>query len=327
MPRLFILLLFLAGFAAPAFAQIQPGGSGQARRINTEYRGIQLSSVLYEPPAVAQEPALFVVLHGCTQSASVMATGTRFNQAADQSGFYVLYPEQSYSRHILPCWNWYLPENLKRDSGELSVIAKAVADTARSLGISARRVFAAGLSAGSIMALNLAYCYSDQIKGVMVHSGIEYGAAENLDQAKYAMANTSPTDVRISAEKAYKCAPRRVTPLPVLVFHGSRDRTVILENSAKVRDQALLVNDYLDDGQANGSLRVQARATNFPAAKGKYPARILDYHIGGKSLVRTVSLIGMGHGWSGGSRQASYMDPRGLDATNIAVQYFLNQSL
>ena len=47
------------------------------------------------------------MLHGCQQTATQFAQGTRMNQWAEQMGYAVLYPQQSVSAHAQRCWKWY----------------------------------------------------------------------------------------------------------------------------------------------------------------------------------------------------------------------------
>src|SRR4029077_17353967 len=81
-------------------------------------------------PAVAGRP-LVVFLHGCTQTAQEAAQLTRFNELADRLNFIVVYPQQRTSPQTsganvdgnsAGCWNWFIPQNETRDSGEAGTI-------------------------------------------------------------------------------------------------------------------------------------------------------------------------------------------------------------
>ncbi len=61
---------------------------------------------------------LFVMLHGCTQTALDFATGTSMNRLAEKQGFIVVYPQQTIKYNQGLCWNWFLPSNQQRGSGE-----------------------------------------------------------------------------------------------------------------------------------------------------------------------------------------------------------------
>ena len=50
--------------------------------------------------------ALVVVLHGCTQSASVYDKGSGWSKLAEQHGFAVLFPQQRRANNPNLCFNW-----------------------------------------------------------------------------------------------------------------------------------------------------------------------------------------------------------------------------
>jgi poly(3-hydroxybutyrate) depolymerase len=62
---------------------------------------------LYLPDLARAPFPLVVMLHGCDQSATLFAEGTRMNHVAQQRGVAVLYPQQSVSAHPHRCWKWY----------------------------------------------------------------------------------------------------------------------------------------------------------------------------------------------------------------------------
>ena len=72
----------------------------------------------YRPPTLADNPALVVVLHGCTQSAAEDHFGAGWSTLADRYGFALLLPEQQPSNNPNGCFNWFQPEHSRRDQGE-----------------------------------------------------------------------------------------------------------------------------------------------------------------------------------------------------------------
>src|SRR6478672_9800572 len=72
----------------------------------------------YRPSHLAENPALVVVLHGCTQSASGYDLGAGWSTLADRYGFALLFPEQQRMNNPNFCFNWFQPEDSQRDRGE-----------------------------------------------------------------------------------------------------------------------------------------------------------------------------------------------------------------
>src|SRR4051812_39448055 len=61
---------------------------------------------------------LVCMLHGCTQDPVSFAAATRMNEAADEHGFAVVYPEQPRAENAQGCWNWFEAAHQSRGGGE-----------------------------------------------------------------------------------------------------------------------------------------------------------------------------------------------------------------
>ena len=78
-----------------------------------------LKYTLYLSSALRERPALFVMLHGASQTASDFATGTRMAEVVEEFGGIALFPEQSRNAHPLGSWNWYDTRHQFAQGGEL----------------------------------------------------------------------------------------------------------------------------------------------------------------------------------------------------------------
>src|SRR4030095_14495499 len=107
-----------------------------------------LRMFVYRPPSLADNPALVVVLHGCTQSAAGYDLGAGWSTLADRYGFVLLFPEQTPANNPKTCFNWSLPPATARDGGEALSIRQMIEKTIGAHGIDRKRVFITGLSAG-----------------------------------------------------------------------------------------------------------------------------------------------------------------------------------
>ncbi len=277
---------------------------------------------VFVPKKLAADPGLLVVLHGCFMTGEQMATGTEVNRYAAERGFVVLYPEQTYKDNTWKCWNWFKPENQRRDDGELSLIAGMAQAAVKKYQLNAERVFVTGLSAGAAMASNLLGCYSDIFAGAMVHSGLEFAAAQSESEAHQVTKNGASRDLEQSAQQALQCSPARQRLIPVIVVHGKSDSAVNPINADRTAALFAKINTeiFVRNGGLNTDItQAQSRITQDGY---KYPAAVDDTVFAGRTVVRKVIVEGMSHAWSGGAPTAPYMEPRGVKAVQILVDAF-----
>jgi len=279
---------------------------------------------VHVPPGADGPLPMVVVLHGCSQDAAAIATGTRMNELADSEGFLVVYPEQTSAANRSGCWNWFLPEHQRRDAGEPALIAGIARDVlAGAAGVTPdpRRVYLAGMSAGAAMASLVAAEYPELIAALGLHSGVVYRAASTVSDA-FAVLRRGISDVEGSARKAYAGMADRARVMPAVIFHGTEDRTVSVVNG----DQSVrqwLATDVL---AAGGSLRAdpdrptRVRQGRAPGGRS-FTVRSWD-DVTGRVVVEYWRIDGMGHGWSGGSSAGSFTDRAGPDATAAMWQFF-----
>src|SRR5262249_26346657 len=113
----------------------------------------------YVPPRLMANPALVVVLHGCTQTAAGYDLGAGWSTLADRYGFVLLFPEQQQSNNPNRCFNWFQTGDIQRGEGEALSIRQMVERMVSDTGIDRSRVFITGLSAGGAMTSVMLACY------------------------------------------------------------------------------------------------------------------------------------------------------------------------
>lgn len=255
--------------------------------------------MLYIPPQAGERPLpLLVMLHGCTQDSRDFAAGTRMNDLAKEQGCFVLYPTQSKKANPQRCWNWFKHSHQQRGRGEPALLVAMARDVMSRHAIDPRRVYVAGLSAGGAMAAILGDAYPDLFAAVGVHSGLATGAAKDLPSALAAMRSGA-------ASSAGRSGP------PTIVFHGDADATVHPANGEHVvsASAASPASDHQVDRQRAPGGRAYTRGVHR-SPDGAVQAEHWVIH-------------GGGHAWSGGSREGSYTDPEGPDATREMFRFFL----
>lgn len=250
---------------------------------------------------------LVVMLHGCTQSPDDFAAGSRMNAFAERHGVLVAYPEQPASANAQRCWNWFNPEDQRRDRGEPDLLAGITRRIMRDHPVDPGRIYIAGLSAGGAAAAIMGTAYPDLYAAVGVHSGLPAGAAHDLPSALAAMRQGGG---------GRPDGARAARPVPTIVFHGDRDAVVHPHNGDLVAAQATA---------ATAGLRTEVQQGAAPGRRAH--SRTLHTDSSGRTLCEHWTIHGAGHAWAGGSPAGSYTDPQGPDATAEMMRFFLEHRL
>lgn len=304
--------------AAPQARSPHAEPPGSFTRVALQHGGAEHHYWLSVPPgAAAGTPMpLLLMLHGCTQNPQDFATGTGMNAAAAPANALVLYPAQPASANPNGCWNWFDTAHQERGQGEPAVLLAMLHDVMARHPVDARRVYAAGLSAGGAMAALLGREYPDVFAAIGVHSGLRAGAAHSMMAALSAMKTGAKTGGRRQRAARPAGSASTAGPAPALiVFHGDADGTVNAKNGQQ------LVQAALDALQGDASA-VQQHSRQGQSAAGQ-PYTQTVYRAGGAVVAEHWLLHGAGHAWSGGQPGGSHTDARGVDATQEMLRFFL----
>jgi poly(hydroxyalkanoate) depolymerase family esterase len=290
-----------------AHREICPGGQF-IERSYTNPAGTRTYKLYIPSGYRGQALPLVVMLHGCTQTPEDFAAGTRMNVLAERELFLVVYPAQAITANQSKCWNWFKATDQHRDHGEPSILAGITRHIMSTYQVDAQRVYVAGLSAGGAMAAVMGMSYPDLYAAIGVHSGLAYGVAHDLPSALAAMQHGGPTAAQDSRFPAAGTGARVV---PTIVFHGDRDTTVHHCNGDQVLAQSV----------AGANLRCEPVTTQ--ARDGHAYTQFIYYDANDYAVMEQWLVHGAGHGWSGGSPNGSFTDPRGPDASQEMVRFFL----
>lgn len=264
----------------------------------------------------AHEPApLIVALHGCTQTASDFAAGTRFDKVAGRAGAYVVYPEQVPHANAQRCWNWFLEEHQSRERGEPAAILALVDELLRRHPIDPHRVFLAGLSSGGAMAAILAEQAPERFAAVGIMAGVRLHASRDLQSAYAAMQDERDVNcddiAPVIARRSHP--PAAYARLRATVWAGTDDRLVAPSNASVLARQFRVLF-----GMGEGT----------PAVERLGDAEIERWRdSAGRVRVEAWRIDAMGHAWSGGSFRGSFTHPKGPRASEAMLAFFLEKSI
>jgi len=272
---------------------------------------------------------LLVMLHGCTQTAEDLATGTRMNQLAEQYGFIVVYPQQTRKANQSLCWNWFRSAHQFRNRGEPAMIARivqAIRQDSSRWTIDSNQIYVAGISAGASMAVILGATYPDIFAAVGVHSGIEYQAVTNSISALKVMRHGGPGPV-IQGQRAFEAMGNYKRVVPMIVFQGARDTVVSPICGDQVVQQWIETNQLGSHGLYLADFKNPTITTSGQVPEGYAYTVYLWKDSRGKEVQAYWKIDGLRHAWSGGSSTGSFADPQGPNASEAIYQFFMNHPM
>jgi polyhydroxybutyrate depolymerase len=254
--------------------------------------GRERTYVVHVPPGAAakRDLPLVVVLHGGGGSGAGVAKQTGFTAEADRRGFVVAYPDgtrragsplDALGRLGFYTWNAgdCCGPAMEQDVDDVGFIRAMVAAIVAARPINQKRIYAAGISNGGMMAYRLACEASDVFAGVGVVAG---------------------------AVVVTPCKP--VTAVSVIHIHGAEDENVPVAGG--IGRKALTRAVY---PPVKSSIQLWAAADGCgPAQPTRPSAEVTESRYSdcqGGTMVVYDLVAGGGHSWPGGERMARFLDP------------------
>ena len=253
--------------------------------VTCDYNGIDRKYILYAPDGIGDNAPLVFMLHGYGSSAKGFMDNTGMNEAADQYGFAVVYPQgirDPASTTGGACWNSGLTDSVNDDAGFITALAKYLQET---YGFSNSGTFAAGFSNGAFMMYKLAVEAPETFRAVASVSGMMSGGAweKRADSAS----------------------------VGILQINGTDDSVVPIEKDGVYGDAPAIggVIDYWKT--ANGLDKYEEVKISDKAAAYCYSSEKND------NLVWYIEIEGGGHSWP-------QKETAGFDANELILDYFRN---
>lgn len=296
----------MTGYLGIALARTRGRSAGRLDALERRFgngAGSRAYSLFVPSGYVGRPLPLVVMLHGCSQTSRDFAIGTRMDELAEELGFLVAYPDQPRSANIAKSWNWFRDGDQRRDRGEPSILAGLTRQVLNDFKVDSARIYIAGLSSGGAAAAVMGLAYPDIYAAVGIHSGLACGSAGSISDAVSAMRRGSIMK-----------PPRATHPVPTIVFHGDRDRTVSPVNG----DQAF--------AQARSDAELSTTTVGGRSRGGMAYIQTLLAETAGPWASEQWVLHGAGHAWAGGNPVGSHTDPRGPDASREMLRFFMSHA-
>ena len=270
----------------------------------------------FVPETMQPTRALVVVLHGCGQTASGYDHGAGWSTLAKQYGFALLAPEQQLMNSANGCFNWFNPEDVTRDHGEVASIRQMIARMIEDHGIDPRHIFVTGLSAGGAVTSAMLATYPEVFSAGAIIAGLPYGVANSVRDALTIMRATPVRTPRRLGDLVRNASPHK-GPWPRLsVWHGSVDGVVAPANAREIVKQWLDVHHLpqapMSEGVVDG-----------------YPRRVW-WNADGETVVESYTITNMAHGTPLGvaeneqryGRPGAFMLEAGISSSYHIAKFF-----
>ncbi|KIZ45570.1 MULTISPECIES: PHB depolymerase family esterase [Rhodopseudomonas] len=262
----------------------KPSGAG-SRLVETAEFGPNpgdLRMFTFAPEGVTGKMPLVVVLHGCGQNAAGYEIGAGWSTLARRFGFALLMPEQKSANNSNGCFNWFVPEDTTRGSGEAASIRQMIDHVAGTHQIDRDQIFVTGLSAGGAMTAVMLATYPEVFAGGAIIAGLPFGIASNVQQALSGMMRSPAHSARELGDLVRNASAHK-GPWPRLsVWHGSADRTVNPSNADEI------VKQWLDLHQLPAAPMSEGIVDGYP--------RQVWWNADGETVIESYSITSMPHG-------------------------------
>src|SRR4051794_1223276 len=234
-PVLLTLALPLILVAAVLIAMRPASAAGMTRVTSFGNNPTNLNMYIYVPTNVAPRPALLLLVHYCSGSASGIFNGNGHDYvtAADRYGYIIVLPEATRSGS---CFDVSSPAALRRNGGSDSTGIMSMVAYARSQhpSIDASRIVVSGFSSGAMMTNVLAAEYPDVFSAGSAFSGVPAGCFATTDGSLW---NSQCSGGNISktaqqwGDQARAMYPGYTGAYPRMqLWHGTTDTTLAYPN-------------------------------------------------------------------------------------------------
>ena len=200
-----------------------------------------LNMYVYAPDRLAARPALLLMIHYCTGTASAVHNGggRDYVTAADRHGFVIVYPEATRDGR---CFDVSTQNALRRNGGSDSTgIMSMVSHARQRYNVDPSRIVVSGISSGAMMTNVLAAEYPDVFSAASAFAGVPAGCFATTDGSMWNSQCSAGTLLKTPqqwGDQARAMYPGYTGTYPRMqLWHGTNDTTLAYPNFGEALDQ------------------------------------------------------------------------------------------
>jgi acetylxylan esterase len=233
--RVALSMALLPLIAASVLLMARPAAAAALTRVTGfGANPTNLNMYVYVPNNVAPQPALLVLVHYCSGSASGIfnGNGRDYVTAADRYGYVIVLPEATRSGS---CFDVSTPQALQRNGGSDSTGIMSMVSWARShYNVDPARIVVSGFSSGAMMTNVLAAEYPDVFSAASAFSGVPAGCFATTDGSLWNSTCSGGHLIKTAAQWASQARamyPGYTGGYPRMqLWHGDTDTTLAYPN-------------------------------------------------------------------------------------------------
>jgi poly(hydroxyalkanoate) depolymerase family esterase len=261
---------------------------------------------------------LVMVLHGCKQNHETIQRESRFDPVADREGFIVVYPfiTRYDGLRETNCWGFWFANEIHAGAGEVEDLWAVIEAVGAEFSVDPERIHVTGLSSGGAMAVVVMVAHSERIASGASTAGLPYAeTAASVPRRCNATGSLRGPAASAAAMDAEMAAGKR--EVPIFIVHSENDCTVNIQAARDMRDawgRAFSANTLTPVFRYSGVTK------GTPWTRERYDGNE------GRSLVETLFLERLTHGWYGGADgQFAFADAP--DTASLMWEFFASHPL
>jgi len=190
-------------------------------RVSTEttYNAVRRKFLLHIPPNYRQNTPLplVIVIHGAFSTGKQTEIETGFSALADEERFLVAYPEGIGLFGLFQHWNagHCCGKAVDDQVDDVGFVAEVISVVRRKLAVDPARIYLAGMSNGGM----LTYRFAAERAGDLAAAAVVSGAISST----------------VAGKEPWYCLPKPTCVVPLIVFHGSEDKTIPVNDTNSPR--------------------------------------------------------------------------------------------